>query len=598
MMNHNMMNHKTISAALFVSLSWAIVALGQVPAPVPPARGAATPGRGATPPQGQGRAEWRTRTLSQSGSFLKWKVGAPADAFQGLSFLEAAVRLDVLGMAYIEGSNKQWVSPEVRKNLDYNLTVEEVAAIRDRLRRLHVEMVAYHVDTLGPDDAVRRKVLGFAKSLGAEMIISAPDPASLPAIDKLASEIGVNVAIENRSRKDTPAYWDPKGALAALQGRSNRIGVRADLGTWVQEGIKPQEGVSQLKERLMAVRVNDQTSVEARTQYLQEMSRLGLKPLFFTLNSTSAVDASSDLARSVDSFEEAVLPLLGAFLIQRSKTVPIHMPSELPADVRQRIEAALPRTAPAKPLKPRKLLVMDQHSWHAPVPHTNHALEVMGKTTGAYEVVFSNDLDNLKYDKIRQFDAVFLNSSELDLTSDPALREGLFRFVREGGGLGGFHGAIWSAAYSSEFMEMYSGSEGPHRIEKATWKFDDLDSPITRAFGGQPYTYTDEYYRMTDTGRYGKYYSREKVHVLFSIDMEKTPEFNSGRAPFIRKDDDYAVSWIKGYGKGRLFYCSLGHTPEMFFDPRINQFTLAAVQFILGDLPADTTPTAELQRKR
>ena len=529
---------------------------------------------------------------------MKWKVGAPADAFQGLSFLEAAVRLDALGLAYIEGSNKQWVSPEVRKNLDYNLTAEEVTAVRNRLRRLHVEMVAYHVDSLGPDDAVRRKVFEFAKSMGAEMIISAPDPASLPAIDKLAGEIGINVAIENRSRKDTPAYWDPKRVLGALQGRSNRIGVRADLGSWIQEGIKPQEAVSQLKDRVMAVRLNDRTSAEGRTQYLQEMSRLGLKPLFFTLNSTSAVDASADLARSIDSFEEAVLPVLGAFLIQRSKTVAIHLPSELPPDVRQKIEAALPRSAPAKPQKPRKLLVMDQHSWHAPVPHTNYVLEAMGKSTGAFEVVFSNDLDNLKYDKIRQFDAVMLNSSELDITSDPGLREGLLRFVREGGGLGGLHGAVWSPAYWPEFMEMYSGSEGPHRIEKATWKFDDPDSPITKSFGGQPYTYTDEYYRMPDTGRYGKYYSREKVHVLFSVDMDKTPDFNSGRAPFIRKDNDYAISWIKGYGKGRIFHCSLGHTPEMFFDLKVNEFVLAAMQFILGDLPADTTPTAELESRK
>lgn len=590
-----MTSHRTICAALLISMTSAIGVWGQAPAPSPAGRGGA-PGGGAAPPPT--RAEWRNRTLAQLGSFLKWKVGAPAEAFQGLSFLEAAVRLDAIGMAYIEGSNTQWVSPEIRKNLDHNLAAEEVTAIRNRLRRMHVDMVAYHVDSIGPDDATRRKVFQFAKSMGAEMVISAVPPTSLPAIDKLAGEIGINFAIENRGRKDTPAYWDPKRLLGALQGLSSRIGVRADVGTWIHEGIQPQEAVAQLKERMMAVHLSDRTSAEGRAQYLQEMSRLGLKPLFFTLHSTSTVDASSDLVRSADSFEEAVLPILGAFLIQRSKTVAIHAPSELAPDVRQKIEAALPRAAPAKPQKPRKLLVMDQHSWHAPVPHTNHALEVMGKSTGAYEVVFSNDLDNLEYDKIRQFDAVMLNSSELDITSDPGLREGLFRFVREGGGLGGFHAAIWSAAYWPEFMEMYSGSEGPHRVETATWKFDDPDSPITKAFGGQPYTYKDEYYRMTDTGRYGKYYSREKVHVLFSIDMQRTPDFNSGRAPFIRKDDDYAISWIKGYGKGRLFYCSLGHTPEMFFDPKINEFVLAATQFILGDLSADTTPTAELERNR
>jgi hypothetical protein len=58
--------------------------------------------------------------------------------------------------------------------------------------------------------------------------------------------------------------------------------------------------------------------------------------------------------------------------------------------------------------------------------------------------------------------------------------------------------------------------------------------------GGQPFTLTDEYYRMTDTGLQGTYYSRDKVHVLFSVDTAKSPDFNSGRAPFLRRDDDYA----------------------------------------------------------
>src|SRR5438128_1148950 len=113
-----MMNHKAICAALLMNVTSAMIALGQAPSQAPAGRGAA-PARAAEPPPT--RAEWRNRTMAQLGSFLKWKVGAPADAFQGLSFLEAAVRLDAMGLAYIEGSNKQWVSPEVRKNLDYNL---------------------------------------------------------------------------------------------------------------------------------------------------------------------------------------------------------------------------------------------------------------------------------------------------------------------------------------------------------------------------------------------------------------------------------------------------------------------------------------------
>jgi type 1 glutamine amidotransferase len=80
--------------------------------------------------------------------------------------------------------------------------------------------------------------------------------------------------------------------------------------------------------------------------------------------------------------------------------------------------------------------------------------------------------------------------------------------------------------------------------------------------------------------------------VLLSVDLDKSPDFNTGRVPFLRQDRDYAVAWIKGYGKGRVFYDCMGHTPEMFYDRTVNQFLMAAIQFLLGDLPADTTPSA------
>jgi type 1 glutamine amidotransferase len=235
---------------------------------------------------------------------------------------------------------------------------------------------------------------------------------------------------------------------------------------------------------------------------------------------------------------------------------------------------------------------MDEHQGHAPIPHANYAFELMGRNTGAWQTVFSNDLDNLKYDRIRQFDAVMLNSTESDISADPAVREGLLRFVREGGGLGGIHAAAWSAAFWPEFMEMMGASQGNHRVQPATVKIDDPSSTLTKSFSGQGFTYADEYYRMADTGPQGTYYSREKVHVLLSIDLDKSSDFNTGRVPFVRQDKDYAVAWIKGYGKGRVFYDCMGHTPEMFYDRNMNQFLMAAIQFLLGDLQADTTPSA------
>ena len=47
------------------------------------------------------------------------------------------------------------------------------------------------------------------------------------------------------------------------------------------------------------------------------------------------------------------------------------------------------------------------------------AIELFAKATGAYEAVFSNDLENFKYDKLRKFDAVFLNNTVGQIFVDP-----------------------------------------------------------------------------------------------------------------------------------------------------------------------------------
>ena len=65
---------------------------------------------------------------------MVWHTGPSAAAFPGLSFLEAVAKTDELGMAIIEASARQQVSPQVRKNLDVNLTAEELAGVQAALK--------------------------------------------------------------------------------------------------------------------------------------------------------------------------------------------------------------------------------------------------------------------------------------------------------------------------------------------------------------------------------------------------------------------------------------------------------------------------------
>jgi hypothetical protein len=149
---------------------------------------------------------------------------------------------------------------------------------------------------------------------------------------------------------------------------------------------------------------------------------------------------------------------------------------------------------------------------------------------------------------------------------------------------------------------MIGAMDAPHRIEPAYIKLDDPKSPINQAFDGTGLQHTEEYYRFNHEGLTGGFYSRDKLHVLLSLDTEKSPEiFKPGRngQPFYqRPDNDYAVAWIRSYGKGRVFYNSMGHMPQTMMSKQIMGHVFAAIQFLVGDLDADTTPSARLAAKK
>ena len=56
-------------------------------------------------------------------------------------------------------------------------------------------------------------------------------------------------------------------------------------------------------------------------------------------------------------------------------------------------------------------------------------------------------------------------------------------------------------------------------------------------------------------------------------------------------DGTYPIAWINTHGKGRCFYCSLGHREEIYWNPTVLKHYLAGIQYALGDLEADATPS-------
>ena len=259
----------------------------------------------------------------------------------------------------------------------------------------------------------------------------------------------------------------------------------------------------------------------------------------------------------------------------------------------QKIEQAMPAKARVEPAKPRKLLVFNlcKGFAHSSIPYGAKAFEIMGRKTGAFEAVVSEDPAVFAPDSLAQFDAVVFNNSTGELFDDPALKQGLLDFVKNGKGIVGVHAATDCFYKWADYGEMMGGYFWGHPWGgggTVTVKLDDPAHPLCAAFGGQGFDVNDEIYQIRDP------YSREKLRVLLSLDTAKTDMKKGG---IKRKDGDFAVSWIRSYGKGRVFYCSLGHNHHIFWTPALLEYYLDGIQFAMGDLEADTTPSAQLSEK-
>lgn len=535
---------------------------------------------------------------------LGWRFGVAARRIRDRTLFETIELVASLGLKHIEGFSEQRVSADIPKTLDYSLSEAEREAVLAKLRSAGMTMPVYSVGRMPSDDESCSRVFEFARSLGGETIACEPAPEAISMMERLCDKYGINVALHRQIVNGSGVARVQEDISKAFEGRSRRVGVCGELGEWMRAGIKPIEVLPILKDRLLVIHVHDLnqlgsdghdvawgTGVAGLEEFIKEMYRLELKPTLWTVEyPPGREEALAEIARAIEFFNKTILPIADYHRNYIARTAGVRRLAGVSPEERQKIEQAIPETAPAVPAKPRNLLVMDlnvgRHG-HPSIPHANLAVELMGKKTGAYEAVFSNDRAMLQPDNLRQFDAVFLNNTIGPIFDTPELRDSFRAFIYNGGGLVANHAVTVTSEDWPEFGEILGARGAFHRDadEKVMVKLDDPNSPVNAAFGGRSFELRDEIFRFAAP------YSRQKVHVLLSVDVDNT-DMNQGtpRGNCFRDDNDYAISWIHRYGEGRVFYCSLGHNPYVFWDPMVLKHFLAGIQFALGDLEADTTP--------
>ncbi len=300
------------------------------------------------------------------------------------------------------------------------------------------------------------------------------------------------------------------------------------------------------------------------------------------------------------TLQTALLLCCGIGLCGLARTARADVAPAKPDDVRK-MEAALPDKAPAEPKAKRTVLVFGNANGfvHSSIGLGEETVVKLGEKTGAFRAVINND--PAVFDDLKPYDAVVLvsttghfllpkDASSSYKDAEKQRMRNLLDFVqKEGKGLVGIHAAT-DAYYkdSPEYGELIGGFFTGHPWHHVVYKINDPESPLTAMFKGKDFVIDDETYRFkeNDNDPKAQPYSPQHVHELTSMDFEKSGVRESDS----RADHNNPVSWIRDDGKGRVFYCSHGHSESVYWNPVILQHYLAGIQFALGDLQADASP--------
>ena len=268
------------------------------------------------------------------------------------------------------------------------------------------------------------------------------------------------------------------------------------------------------------------------------------------------------------------------------------------------------RTSAQAPQQKRLLFLTHAALYkHSSLGPAEKAVTDWGRTSGfdvttlkGYEQDPQNlDLSALTPEYLGQFDGLMLmTNGNLPLTDHQ--KETILDFVRSGKALIGVHCAALTLYDYPKFGDVLGGyylrsiiptnqiAQGRIGI----LKIEDQNHPATRMLGPS-WPINEEFYEfgheVWDASRptenvsaVGRLhillpFSRDRVHVLVSLDTERTDL--SGLAGIV-KGGDYPQAWTRTFGNGRTFYTALGHRDDVWGnDPVFRAHVVGGIRWAL-----------------
>lgn len=245
--------------------------------------------------------------------------------------------------------------------------------------------------------------------------------------------------------------------------------------------------------------------------------------------------------------------------------------------------------------EPKKVLVVTATEGfpHSSVTTAERVLSKLGSQSGSYKVVAvirsgprpkdtaeeNKWMEKMRHDcaelmspaALNEYDAVIFANTTGELPVPD--RDAFISWIKAGHAFIGMHSAIDTFHKYPPFMEMIGGEFMQHGPQvSVTCINQDIRHPATRRLGAT-YEVFDEIYQL-------KNFHRDQVHGLLTLD--KHP--NNGTP------GDYPISWCKQFGRGKVFFTSLGHREEVWESATYQDHILGGIRWALGLEQGDAVP--------
>jgi uncharacterized protein len=258
--------------------------------------------------------------------------------------------------------------------------------------------------------------------------------------------------------------------------------------------------------------------------------------------------------------------------------------------LKERIAAAAGAVKdPVQPAAPRRVLMLSlaEGFKHGVMPTVAEAYRALSEHTGVFTFEDTKDKGVINAERLAQVDTLILNNTSL-LKLDETQRAALLGYVRGGGGLVGIHAATDAFSDWPEGAALLGGIFDGHPWNApGTWRIipEEPDHPLNRGFGGEGFSLRDEIYQFKAP------YDRANLRVLLKLDWSDESNHKVNKNDIKRTDEDFAISWIRREGEGRVFYTSLGHNDDVFTHAGVLQHLLDGLQYATGDRKVDDAPS-------